>query len=205
MSKRRLVLTMLFLTAPLSALFAQPESSRPRIDLAFGLGHGTGGQVRSDRTLLSGAVLVTRKVHELPTGAVVVSGVVSSHLHWRRSDCRPNDTCSGFPSDVSVGLLGGWSMREDQWNSVRVLAGPTFTTTTDGWRGLGASARVDLARQLTSRLSVVLWTQAQHQPRARSGYHIVSTAGLGVRTTRIVRRPQLEPRVTPPPMRADAQ
>jgi hypothetical protein len=195
----RCTLAFLLLVAPLVAPAAQTPTSGPRLDIGFGLGQGLGGSKRTDRTLLSGSVLLSKKLRELTSGALMIVGSGSVNILWRRSDCgRSLDGCRSYPSDASLGVLVGWTRREDQWNSLRILAGPALMTSTDDWRGVGATTRVDYARQLNPVLSVVVWTQAQLQPRG-GDFRAPMSAGLGVRTTRVRARAPDEPRVTPPP------
>lgn len=194
------------LLLPVAALSAQEETAR-RIDLGFGLGHGRGGPLyTTDRTLLSASILLSRSVREMRHGALVLAGNVSGNMVWRRSDCDEAGAvfngCSSFPSDASFGVLAGWTMRKDQWNSLRVLAGPSYFTASDTERGAGFTSRIDFARQISSRYAFVVWTQAQARPNVVGGSLFMATAGIGVRASRIVRLPRNEPsppQLPPPP------
>ncbi len=186
-----------------TALDAQ-EMTRRRIDLGFGLGHGAGGpDYTTDRTLLAGSILLSGAMRQMSGGALVLAGNVSGNMVWRRSDCIGGwfGSCSGFPSDLSLGVLAGWSQREDQWGSLRVLAGPAWFTASDKERGFGITSRIDFARQLTSRYAFVVWTQAQMRPNVGGDFLAMATAGIGVRASRIVRLPRSGPNVPalPPP------
>jgi len=192
---RHVVLIVLLL--PIAELRAQWRPSPRRIDIGLGVGYGSGGPPRTDRWLLSGALLLSRSVHDLPRGALVVAGNVSANLTWRTSDCVGGDfgNCTGFPSDVSASLLAGWTTHTEQWSGVRLLAGPSFFSATNNRRGLGVTTRIDGARRLTSRIAFVVWAQGQVHPQLRGERLTIGTAGIGVRASRLVRIPRRDPEV----------
>jgi len=191
---------LLLLQCSLGALHAQSSLRPPVIDLSFGVGQGYGGPpTYTDRFLLTGSGMVTKPVHDFRPGALLVAANATVNLLMRTSDCVGSSigTCSGYPSDVSLSVLGGWSMRSDQWSAVRVLAGPAFVTATDGRRGLGATSRLDVARRVTSRISFVVWAQGHVNPKLRNEYLTVGSAGIGVRALRVVRPPRPRPSLPP--------
>jgi len=162
---------LIVLLLPIAELRAQWRPSPRRIDIGLGVGYGSGGPPRTDRWLLSGALLLSRSVHDLPRGALVVAGNVSANVMWRTSDGVGGG--SFFPSDVSASLLAGWTTHSEQWSGVRLLAGPSFFTATNNRRGLGVTTRIDGARRLTSRIAFVVWAPGAGAPPTprRTSHH----------------------------------
>lgn len=194
---------LLLLVLPIREAHAQPRGAPPVIDIGFGAGRGLGGRDLASRNLLSMALLASRPVYELDQSALILAANLSGNMVWDTERCIQNYTsqCSAYPSDLSVSALGGWTKRMDQLSAVRVLAGPTFFTATDGRRGLGLTSRIDLARPVTSRISFVVWAQSQFQPQVGPGHRTalsagvgerlhVATMGIGVRSLRLVRTPR---------------
>jgi hypothetical protein len=176
----------LLLTLPISTLTAQARTLSPALDVSVGAGRGFGGPDVPDRVMLSGSALLSMPVKTLARGALVVAANASASVVVSTTDCLTDLAagprgCRDFPSHTSVDVLGGWVMRDDQGSGVRLLAGPGYFTTSDARRGIGVTARLDGAQRMTSRLSLVFWTQAQRPPATPGERLTVVSAGIGVR------------------------
>ena len=165
---------------------AQSALHSAAVDVSGGLGHGFGGAPLIDRTLVVAALTVAAPIRRLRHGAFVVGVNASLDLLWSTSDCInvPNSLlprCRIFPSYTSVGIVGGWSMRDTQDSGVRVLAGPAYIYTSEGVHQFGAITRVDAAERMTRHLSFVFWGQGLF-PMANLGErHVLASGGIGLR------------------------
>ena len=174
---------LLLLAAPAQA---QDRPTAFAVDLTFGGGRGEGGPPTTDRRVISLGLTAAVPVRTVARGAIV--GALHGSLNglWSTIACLadvtvPGGGCYQYPSDASLSLLAGWTLRDDQGSGLRVMLGPGVFNSSNS--GLGASlvARLDGAERLSARTSVVFWTQL-HMPPSPSGEHLsVLTLGLGFR------------------------
>ncbi|WP_373057893.1 hypothetical protein [Gemmatimonas sp.] len=179
MSLTNRCIVLLLLLCPVRELGAQSRTRTPAMDVGLGLGRGVGGPDVLGRGMLSGSIVLSKPVRALSRGVLVAAAHASANLLWQTHDCI--NACRVYPSDASLGALGGWAIREDQGSGVRLLAGPGYFITSESRSGIGLTARLDGAERMTARLSFVFWAQAQLPPAVRGERLAVTAVGIGVR------------------------
>lgn len=174
---------LLLLAAPAQA---QDRPTAFAVDLTFGGGRGEGGPPTTDRRVISLGLTAAVPVRTVARGAIVGALHGSINGSWSTTDCVadftiPGSGCYQYPSDASLSLLAGWTLRDDQGSGLRVMLGPGVFNSSNSGLGAGLVARLDGAERLSARTSVVFWTQF-HLPPSPSGERLaVLTLGLGFR------------------------
>lgn len=178
-----LTLGLLLLAAP---IHAQDRPTAIAVDFTAGGGRGLGGPRTTDRGFISLGLTAAVPIRTVTRGAIV--GALHGSLNglWSTTDCLadvtiPGSGCYQYPSDASLSLLAGWTLRDDQGSGLRVMLGPGAFNSSNSRLGAGLVARLDGAERLSTRTSVVFWTQL-HLPPSPTGERLsVLTLGLGFR------------------------
>ncbi len=181
----RVVLASLVLCAG-DVANAQSALRSAAVDASGGLGYGFGGAQVADRAFVDAALTIAAPVRRLRHGALVAGVNASLDLLWSTHDClsEPNNLllrCRVFPSYSSVGVVGGWSMRGNQENGVRMLIGPAYIYSSNSTHQFGAVTRVDAAERMTHHLSFVFWGQGLFPTADQGEHHAVVSGGVGLR------------------------
>ena len=181
---------LLVLIVTICSLAAAPRASAQErallsgIDFTFGVGRGLGGPRANQRNLPSFGVTGAVPVLERKTGMLVAGVHLSRNGWWEGYGCTlltPPENCYGYPNDESLSLLGGWGVHRRRGEVLRVMLGPSLARTSEDKRGAGVVARFDMATMLTSRTSIMLFTQYNTIPSRNGAFLSVISAGIGVR------------------------
>lgn len=153
------VLSFVLTVAPAAARAQGPVS----VDASVGVRRGWGGDEQRRRAGQTLDVVAAARLGRAARGGPVVglaagvegpSGGVTDCLVGAQGGCIPY-----FPAYFSAGALGGWEQRVGGV-VVRGLAGPTYFRNLDVARQtVGASARLDVAAPIASRLAVMAFTR----------------------------------------------
>jgi hypothetical protein len=178
-----LVLAAACVAAPAPA--AAQDRFGPSADVSVGMFVGAGGTfAERGGPALDGIVAVP--IGRIASGTLVagVTGGISGPLMVGDLPCRvgPDDSCmDDYPTFVTLGAVAGVQRTIGAGLSARALAGPAYFQAADGDDTFGLQGRLDVAKPLFFRTSVVASARASLLPRYADETLSYATFGLGLR------------------------
>jgi hypothetical protein len=179
LSRRALCLTILVLVAPPAsqAQRLSPITLEANIGASYGGSSGAFGPSGG----FSGDALVG---YRIPTNALgpfvlAISGSGQAPgVHAVSCDVVPGGSCTnGFPIFWILSALAGW---ETETGGARVLVGPAVAISSSHRVGAG-QVRLDLARPLSTRVSLLVSGRFAYIPQYRNDVFRLAALGVGVR------------------------
>jgi hypothetical protein len=168
--------------ATTSAQAQQPFG--PSVEASAGLFVGGGGTFHQRGGPAIDAVVAV-PLARAGTGTVVagvtggISGPLTNELICRQG---PNDECiPDYPTFASIGAVAGVQRALGSATSARALAGAGFYQDVDGPGTVGLQGRVDVARRLIFRTSLVASVRAAVLPSYEGQSLSFAAFGLGIR------------------------
>ena len=154
-------------------------------DVSVGLFVGAGGTF-ADRGGPALDGIIALPVSEMRSGTLMagVAGGISGPLMMGDLICRagPNNTCiPNYPTFVTVGAVAGVQRAIGPGLSARALAGPAYFQDADGGDAFGLQGRVDVAKRLILRTSLVASVRGSLLPSYQDATLSYATFGLGLR------------------------
>lgn len=168
-----------------AAAEAQQRTYGPSADVSVGFFVGGGGGF-ADRGGPALDGIITLPVSQTPSGTLVagVTGGISGPVRIGDLGCigGPNGTCiPNYPTFVTVGAVAGMQRSMGSGLSARALGGPAYFQDVDGGDTFGVQGRVDLAKRLVLRTSLVASVRGSLLPRYQGATLGYATFGLGLR------------------------
>jgi hypothetical protein len=176
------VLTAGAITVP-SVVAAQQFG--PSADVSVGFFAGGGGTF-ADRGGPALDGIIALPVSQVRSGTLVagVTGGISGPLMMGDLICHvgPNGTCiPNYPTFVTVGAVAGLQRSIGSGLSARAVAGPAYFQAADGDDTVGLQGRMDVAKRLILRTSLVASVRGSLLPSYRDATLGYATFGLGLR------------------------
>lgn len=130
--------------------------------------------------------IIALPVSRTRSGTLVagVTGGISGPLMMGDLICRPgpDDTCiPNYPTFVTVGAVAGMQRSIGSGLSARAVAGPAYFQAADGDDTFGLQGRVDVAKRLVLRTSLVASVRGSLLPSDQDATLGYATFGLGLR------------------------
>lgn len=155
------------------------------VEVTAGIGRGhTSGEYRSNRTGVTGEVLVGAALQPLGSGRWTLAttlGVQGSGPLDASCIPRPDGSCvPGFPDFELASILAGWETGSGQ---LRILTGPAAARGHGDWRNVRVAwlSRLDVATRARRHLALIGSLRSALVPAYRGDRFLLASLGLGVR------------------------